>query len=262
MKALILESVLPKIFNPKKRNLGNVERVASIAGGALLLAYGLRRRSRAGLSLAWTGAGLVYRGVSGWCALYQTLGIDRVGEGQAGAGTQGNLGVKVERAMMFDEPAEKLYAFWREFRNLPTIMPNVESVTEGPGGRSHWVVKGPAGTTIEWDAEIINDKPNELIAWHTAPGARVEHAGSVRFEPKPGGGTLVRVSLQYDPPGGELAHMVSALFGGDPGERIEEDLTRLKEALGRAGEDRDGLQSATADALGYQRPDPRGRFGG
>lgn len=255
MKALLVRSLLPKTLAPRT-NLGTVERVASIVGGTALVVFGLRRRSRAGLSMAWTGATLVVRGASGWCALYQTLGINRCD------GAQGNLGMKVERAMMFDEPREKLYAFWREFRNLPTIMPNIESVTEGPGGRSHWVVKGPAGTTLEWDAEIINDKPNELIAWRTAPGARVEHAGSVHFDPQPGGGTLVRVSLQYDPPGGELAHMVTALFGADPGERIEEDLTRLKEALGRATEDRDGMQPATADALGYQRPNPGVRFGG
>ena len=186
MKDLILGTVLSKVVNPKKRNLGNVERVASIAGGTALLVYGLRRRSRVGLSLAWTGATLVYRGVSGWCALYQTLGINRADDARAGTSdsARGNLGVKVERAMTFDEPAEKLYTFWREFRNLPTIMPNVESVTEEPGGHSHWVVKGPVGTKIEWDAEIINDKPNELIAWRTVPGARVEHAGSVRFEPQ------------------------------------------------------------------------------
>jgi uncharacterized membrane protein len=238
----------------RRVNVGRLERLASILGGAALVAFGLRRRSRAGLSLAATGATLVLRGVSGWCGLYRALGIDRAG---AEEGTRGNLGVKVERAMVFDEPPEKLYAFWRDFRSLPTIMPNVEAVAVYPDGRSHWVAKGPAGTTIEWDAEVINDKANELIAWRTVPGARVEHAGSVRFEPQPGGGTLVRVSLQYDPPGGELAHMVTALFGADPGQRIEEDLTRLKEALGRAHEDRDGLQPATADALGY--PEPEGR---
>ena len=84
----------------------------------------------------------------------------------------------------------------------------------------------------------------------------VKHAGSVNFEPRPDGSTLVRVSLQYDPPGGELTHMVTTLFGEDPGARIEEDLTRLKEAMGRAHEDRDGLQPATVDTLGYQSPSP------
>ena len=232
-------------------NVGHGERIASIVLGSGLVAFGLIRRSRAGWTLAATGASLLYRGLSGNCAVYHALGIDRASDKE---GRRGNLGVKIEREMSIEEPAEKLYRFWRDFRNLPTIMPNVESVTVQSDTRSHWVVKGPMGATFEWDAEIINDKPNELIAWRT-DGARVESAGSVRFEPRPDGGTLVRVSLQYNPPGGELAHMISAVFGEDPGGRIEEDLTRLKEALERAHEDRDGLQPASAKALGY-KPGP------
>jgi len=130
-------------------------------------------------------------------------------------------------------------------------MPNLESVQILSDRRSHWRVKGPAGTTFEWTAEIINDKPNELIAWETEPGARVAHAGSVHFLPRPGGGTIVRVSLQYDPPGGELTHMLTRMLGADPSKRIDEDLERLRDAFGRAEQDRDGLQSASADALGY-----------
>ena len=228
-------------------NVGHGERIASIVLGSGLVAFGLMRRSRSGWTLAATGAALLYRGVSGNCAVYRALGFDRAGDEE---GRRGNLGVKIEREMSIEEPAEKLYRFWREFRNLPTIMPNLESVTVHSDTRSHWIVKGPMGATVEWDAEIINDKPNELIAWRTE-GARVESAGSVRFEPKPDGSTVVRVSLQYSPPGGELAHMISALFGEDPGVRIDEDLMRLKEAMERAHEDRDGLQPASAEALGY-----------
>jgi uncharacterized membrane protein len=229
-------------------NVGHGERIASIVLGSGLVAFGLIRRSRFGWTLAATGVGVLYRGLSGNCAVYRALGIDRTSDEE---GRRGNLGVKIEREMSIEEPAEKLYRFWREFRNLSIIMPNVESVTVYSDTRSHWVVKGPMGATFEWDAEIINDKPNELIAWR-AEGVRVKSAGSVRFEPKPDGSTLVRVSLQYNPPGGELAHMISALFGEDPGVRIEEDLMRLKEAMGRAHEDRDGLQPASARALGYK----------
>ena len=232
-------------------NVGHGERIASIVLGSGLVAFGLLRRSRSGWGLAAAGATLLYRGLRGFCAVYHLLGIDRATDEQ---GRRGNLGVKVERAVSMDEPAEKIYRFWRDFRNLPTIMPNLESVTVQSDTRSHWVVKGPMGAKFEWDAEIINDKPNELIAWHTE-GARVASAGSVRFEPRPDGGTLVRVSLQYDPPGGKLAHMISKLFGEDPGVRIDKGLARLKEAMGRAHEDRDGLQPASADALGYQ-PEP------
>jgi uncharacterized membrane protein len=219
--------------------------MASIAVGSGLLAVGIPRRSRIGWSLAVAGAALLYRGLRGYCPAFHALGIDRTTDEQ---GRRGNLGVKVEREVPMEESAAKIYGFWRDFRNLPLIMPNLESVTLESDTRSHWVVKGPMGTRFEWDAEIITDKPHELIAWRTA-GARVEHAGSVHFEATPDGGAVVRVSLQYHPPGGELMHMAAALFGEDPGVRIEEDLTRLKDALGHAHEDQDGQQAASIDAL-------------
>jgi uncharacterized membrane protein len=231
-------------------NIGQIERVASVGLGAALVVLGLALRSRRGLGLALTGAGIAYRGLNGRCLVYRALGI----HGPNGQDTTtGNLGVKVERSAPIDAPPENLYAFWRDFRNLPIVMPNVERVDVKSDTRSHWVVKGPLGKTIEWDADIINDVPNERIAWRAA-GARVEHAGSVRFEPRADGGTLVWVTLQYNPPGGEFTHMVTQLFGEDPGKRMEEDLERLREAFGRAHEDRDGLQPTTADALGYTSP--------
>jgi uncharacterized membrane protein len=236
-------------------NVGHGERIASIVAGSGLLAFGLLRRPRAGWSLAATGAALLYRGLRGHCPAFQALGINRATDEQ---GRRGNLGVKVEREVSMVESAEKIYGFWRDFRNLPLIMPNLESVTVQSDTRSHWVVKGPMGVPFEWDAEIINDKPHELIAWRTA-GSLVDHAGSVHFEASPDGGTLVRVSLQYRPPGGELAHLVAALFGEDPGVRIEEDLTRLKDALGHAHEDRDAQQSTTIDALPDGSP-PNGSY--
>jgi uncharacterized membrane protein len=232
-------------------NIGQIERVASIGLGAALVVVGLALRSRRGLGLAFTGAGLAYRGFGGRCLVYRALGRDGA---QGPSTTRGNLGVMVERSAPIDAPPETLYAFWRDFRNLPIVMPNLERVDVESATRSHWVVKGPLGTAFEWDAEIINDKPNERIGWRTAAGARVEHAGSVRFEPRADGGTVVWVTLQYDPPGGEIAHMVAKLFGEDPGKRLEEDLERLREAFGRAHEDRDGLQPNTADALGYSSP--------
>ena len=229
-------------------NVGSVERVASVVGGAALVTFGLMRRSRSGLGLAATGGMMLYRGLGGHCLVYRALGITRAGSGDDQVG---QLGVKLEREISLDEQPDKVYAFWRDLRNLPIIMPNLESVEVMSDHRSRWRVKGPAGTTFEWTAQIINDKSNELIAWETEPGARVAHAGSVHFVPRPGGGTIVRVSLQYDPPGGELTHMLSRMLGADPSERIDEDLERLREAFGRASQDRDGLQSASADALGF-----------
>jgi uncharacterized membrane protein len=234
-------------------NVGPGERAGSVLAGIGLAAYGLVGRPRGRWALAAAGAALVYRGLRGHCHLYDALGISRAPHDEV----RGTLGMKVDRSMPMDEPAAKLYRFWRDFRNLPIIMSHVESVAVQSDTRSRWTVVGPGGIRLEWDAEIVNDRPDELIAWRTVGGSRVAHAGSVRFEPRPDGGTIVHVSLQYNPPGGELTHMIAGLFGADPGRRIEEDLAELKNVLARAHEDRDGLQPSSADALGYPRQSPR-----
>jgi len=209
-----------------QRNVGRAERWVSALGGAMLALWGLRRASLPGLAVAAAGAALAWRGVSGWCSLYGALGIDHAG----GARTVGNLGVKLDREITVAAPPERLYYFWRNFENLPRIMSHLESVQVLSETRSRWRVKAPAGTTIEWEAEIINDRPPHLIAWRSLPGALVTHAGSVRFTPA-GGGTRVEVSLQYDPPGGALGHAVAALMDADAGRRIEHDLGEFKQAL-------------------------------
>jgi uncharacterized membrane protein len=100
------------------------------------------------------------------------------------------------------------------------------------GNRSRWAVKAPAGMTVEWDAEIINERANELIAWRSVGNSMVDSAGSVRFERAPDGhGTLLHVSLQYNPPGGEMGHVLASLFGEDAGRQIEEDLQNFKRAV-------------------------------
>ena len=242
-----METKLPQhSITASSINVGSVERVASVVAGTALVAWGLFRRSRSGLGLAATGGMMLYRGLGGNCLLYRALGISH-GDGEA----VGQLGVKIEREIPVDEQPDKVYAFWRDLRNLPIVMPNLESVQVLSEHRSRWRAKGLAGTTVEWTAEIVNDKPNELIAWRTEPGAKIAHAGSVHFVPRPGGGTVIRVALQYDPPGGELTDMLGRLIGVDPRRRIDEDLERLREAFGRAGQDRDGLSSESADALGY-----------
>ncbi len=216
-------------------NVGDRERwVSAVVGGALTL-YGWRRGGLRGLLTALAGGLMMYRGVTGHCGFYESLGVTTA----MGEGTRGNLGIKVERAIAINEPPEQLYRFWRNFENLPWVMSGLESVRVDGLRQSHWVAKAPAGLRLEWDAEIINDVPNELIAWQSLEGSGVQNAGSVHFEHAPDGhGTRVRVSLQYDPPGGDLGHAVAALFGEDAGERIAHDLATFKEAM-EAGRLRD-----------------------
>ena len=207
-------------------NVGTKERWTSGLGGAALALWGLRRRSLPGLLLAAAGGALAWRGLSGWCSLYGALGIDRAARQQ----TVGNLGVKVDRAITVATPPERLYHFWRNFDNLPRIMSYIERVEVLSDTRSRWHAKVPGGIPLSWEADIINDQRPELIAWRTVPGSTVSHAGSVRFTPE-GSGTRIEVSLQYDPPGGTLAHTVASFMGADAGQLLESDLQEFKRAL-------------------------------
>jgi uncharacterized membrane protein len=144
--------------------------------------------------------------------------------------------VHIETSIAIDKLPEELYAFWRRFSNLPLFMRNLESVTELDGTRSHWVAKGPAGARVEWDAEIYNEKANELIAWRSLENADVVNAGSVRFQGGQGGhGTFVRVTMNYNPPAGKVGATLAQLIGGEPAQLIKEDLRRLKQVM-EAGE--------------------------
>jgi len=139
-------------------------------------------------------------------------------------------GIRIEKSIIIRRPPEVLYHFWRNFQNLPEIMTHLKSVTVLDGNRSHWVAKAPAGTTVEWDAEIIKDKQNELISWQSLEEADVDNTGSVHFDRVPEG-TEVRVEIQYHPPGGRIGAAFAKLFGEEPSQQIEEDLKRFKEFM-------------------------------
>jgi uncharacterized membrane protein len=127
---------------------------------------------------------------------------------------------------------EEVYKFWRNFENLPQFMSHLESVRVIDDKRSHWVAKGPAGSSVEWDAEITIDSPNRSISWRSLEGADVENYGSVRFDPAPGNrGAEVRVELEYNPPAGALGAGIAKIFGEAPEQQIKGDLSRLKQVL-------------------------------
>jgi len=141
-------------------------------------------------------------------------------------------GLAYAKAITLNRAPEEVYRFWRDFQNLPRFMNHLESVQVMDERRSHWVAKGPAGKSVEWDAEITNDRPNELIAWRSLEGSDVENYGTVRFKPAPGNrGTEVRVEVEYNPPGGALGAGVAKLFGEAPEQQIKDDLFRLKQVL-------------------------------
>jgi len=212
------------------RNVGEGERFGSMLAGVGLIAAGFARRGYGGIILGALGTALIARGVSGHCALYQSLGVS--GAKSDKPGVPDNVGISLERSVVIRRPREEVYGFWHHFPNLTGVMKHVERVELLDERRSHWVVQTPWGRRMEWDAVIINEHPNEMIAWESLPGGKPENAGSVRFEPEPHGlGTVVTVKLEYNPPGGLLGRLTGMLFGEEAGKEIEEDLAQLKKRM-------------------------------
>ena len=138
-------------------------------------------------------------------------------------------GVRVEQSIVVDKTPAELFRLWRDLETIGRVFRHIERVECGSSRRSHWVAKGPVGTQVEWDAEIINEVENELIGWQSLPDSEVACAGSVHFQPcGDGGRTEVRVLFRYDPPGGKLGAMIAGMLGADPSTAVAEDLARFK----------------------------------
>jgi uncharacterized membrane protein len=144
----------------------------------------------------------------------------------------GAPGISVRKMITVDNSAEEAYDFWRNFENLPRFMAHLESVRVMDQRRSYWKAKAPLGATVEWVAEITEDRPNQLIAWRSLESASVPHAGQVRFVPAlDRRGTEVHVELTHAPPGGIIGATIAKLFGEEPSRQMDDDLRRFKEVL-------------------------------
>lgn len=158
----------------------------------------------------------------------------RLGRAENGSTTAApeERGIQVRKAITVNRTPAEAYSYWRDFENLPRFMAHLESVRVLDGRRSYWKARAPLGTTVEWTAEIIEDQPNELIAWRSIAGTKVPNAGRVRFVPAPGGrGTEVHVELSYHPPAGALGATVARLFGDEPSQQVDGDLRRFKQMM-------------------------------
>jgi len=202
-----------------------VERWAGVAMATAVVAYGLSRRSLTGVALAAAAAPLAYRGVTGGWPVIN-------GAADTRAALSGDRGIHVREAIRLEMPLDAVYHFWRRLENLPLFMSHLQEVRDLGGGRSHWVAEGPADIPVEWDAEIINDVPNEVIGWRSIAGSDIATAGSVRFSTaRQGRETQLSVHLQYAAPGGNAARLLAFVLGRDPASMIREDLRRVKQLL-------------------------------
>src|SRR5215211_5034334 len=191
-----------------EKNISENERIYSLAGGIGLGLAGLARGGLSGLALSAIGAGLALRGYTGHCHGYAALGINKA-ERKPSTAVPAQQGVKVEKTMIIERPASDLYRFWRRLENLPQVMRHLKSVRSIDGQHSCWVAEGVLGKDVEWDAEIINERQDEMIAWRSLPNGDIDTAGSVHFRPLGDGRrTEVAVSIKYNPPAGKVGAQI------------------------------------------------------
>lgn len=186
--------------------------LTGVAGGALLV-YALRRRGRLASTLGTLGAGLLAQAV----------------RGSRRRRTRG--GFQAHRSFRVAAPVDQVFEFWTHCENLPRFLSNVREVRETGFGRTHWVIHGPGGVPIEWDAVITQFRPNSLIAWTSVPGSKIENRGLVQFRPAPSGGTWVDLTLAYRARAGVAEHVVAKWLGAGAQGQLDRDVDRFRQLL-------------------------------
>lgn len=211
-------------------------RLATGAAGATLTLYGLARsHGFTGFAALVAGSAILMR-----AATNKPL--------RSIAGTHSERGIDIQKTIHIKAPVEEVFQFLSNYDNFPQFMRNVLHVETKADGRSHWKVRGPAGTTVEWDAISTRVEQNELIEWSTVEGSPVTHSGSLRVEPF-GDGSRVHVRMTYNPPAGAVGHVVAKLLGSDPKTELDEDMMRLKSTLETGKAPRDAAASRQGEGV-------------
>ena len=206
-------------------NVGMTERWVSGVMGFLLMAFGVSRASLQGIFCALGGGYFLYRGMSGHCPAYAAANVNTA---QATASGE----VKLKTTVTVNKPIAEVYRFWRNLENLPTFMPHLYAVTVQDDKHSHWCVKAASGVMLEWDAEIISEQENQMLAWRSLPGATVSNMGVVQFREAPGGrGTEVKVNISYDLPAGVLGNIFAPLLNKVATMQVKDDMRRFKQMM-------------------------------
>jgi len=207
--------------------------VAAVALGGTLLAVGLRRRSLGGTVLALAGGWLLYRGVGG----SEGRGIENRGAEKGEVSPEQSSGrTTVERSVTVGESADDLARYWRDPELLTQIVGNFAEVTAAGEDRHHWTMNAPFGRSIEWETEIVEDRPGERLRWQSSESAMLSNEWTVDFRPAPADrGTEVTLEVRFDLPGGSVGHTAMELLGVVPATLAEKALDRFK-SLAETGE--------------------------
>ena len=223
------EDTLDPSLSPREdrtSNVSNFERGLSVAIGIWMLYRGVKKLPKSpitNLIKATSGAGLLARGLSGFCPVYDYFDID------------GNktTSVNIRSTVIVNKPKNEVYAFWRRLENLPLFMKHLESVHEIDDRTSHWEAKFPNNiVTIKWDAEIVKDDENSLLSWQSLPGSTIENAGKVEFRNALGDrGTELRIMITYRPPAGNIGTQIARLFNPMFEKMVKDDVMNFKQFI-------------------------------
>jgi uncharacterized membrane protein len=224
------EHTLPPNRSVPSSGMDDIQRWVSGLGGAALLFYGMRQHNVSRLPLAALGAGLLYQGASGKNFLDYVPILHDVPAVQQMRGEPSPTQLRIRKSVTVNRPANELYDYWHNLSNLPNFMKHVKSVQDLGEGRSHWVVDVLNNVELEWDAKIIEDRPNEMIAWETLPEAPLQNRGYVKFIPTEHG-TEVSVSLEYDPPGAAIGKLAGRMGKFIAEHQIKEEIRSFKQLM-------------------------------
>ncbi len=218
-----------------EQNVNNPERVVSSIAGGALIAFGIKQGGLLGTSVALLGGGLLHRGATGHCYLYEAAGVNTAEGGgtslmRRAAGILSGT-VRVKKATTVNSSPAEVYQYWRNFENLPRFMQHLESVTRLEGDRWHWKAKAPLGMTVEWDAELTSDVENQRIGWASVEGSDIPNSGTVEFRPTVDRGTEVIVTLMYEAPGGKIGEWAAWALGEEPSVQVADDLRRFRSIM-------------------------------
>jgi uncharacterized membrane protein len=204
-----------------KTNVSTLERIAMIASGGYLLYCGLKRNNKSFTKIG-SGSAMLLRGISGYCPVYDAA--DHLKNEKSS-----NVNIRVSSTI--NKPVQEVYAFWRNFENLPKFMTHIESVTPLTYTTSEWTAKGPGGIgKITWQAEIVKDEKDRMISWNSLPDSSIKNAGKVVFRPTETG-TEIIVTISYHAPLGIAGEAAAKLINPYFEELVTKDLLECKTYL-------------------------------
>jgi uncharacterized membrane protein len=204
-------------------NIGDKERILSALAGSLLL-YATARKHRVNTLLLLGGGYLLYRAVSGHCAVRDAVSKRRTGA------VGGDL--KVRTHVVVNRPRAEVFAFWRRLENLPLFMRHLEHIDELDERTSAWRLKMPGGMgDIRWEVRIVKEEKDTELSWHSVEGAVIRNTGKINFSDTPGKGTRIDVMIVYGVPSGPIGERMAGLLTPAFRRRVEEDIHQFREYL-------------------------------